>query len=248
MFVHLKDDLDVDPIDWIGCHDPFDASDDARPAYRRGPLTRYGIAKDVQELLSGVRTDLDSFSDIESFALMTSGYRMTEHEFKFSNCVEGFPEPKEQHPWDFLAVEEGLKGSGPKYDYLKKRLQVSKERAFRIWKISQVLKLVALVLAAAAVALAIWLWSNYGATIIAIPEFTIRTLGILIGILVAAILLIAFVLKKIMGIGKVTETLLRSVMFLAIGPLGAIASLAHLLIFDRLFLRDGSLKSFDEVS
>ena len=97
-------------------------------------------------------------------------------------------------------------------------------------------------------ALAIWLWFNYGATIIAIPEFTIRTLGILIGILVAAILLTAFVLKKIMGIGRMTETLVRSVMFLAIGPLGAVASLVHLLIFDRLFLRDGSQKSFDEAS
>ena len=41
MFVHLKDDLDVDPIDWIGCLDPYDASDDSRPAYRRGPLTVY---------------------------------------------------------------------------------------------------------------------------------------------------------------------------------------------------------------
>ena len=86
MFVHLKDDLDVDPIDWIGCLDPYNASDDSRPAYRRGPLTRYGIAKDIQELLAGVRTDLDSFTDVEAFALMTSAYRMTEHEFRFSHC------------------------------------------------------------------------------------------------------------------------------------------------------------------
>src|SRR6185503_15343191 len=97
MFVHLKEDLNVDPIDWIGCLDPFDASDDSRPASRRGPLTRYGIAKDVQELLSGVRTDLDSFSDVEAFALMTSGYRMTERSFKYSKCISGFPEPKQSY-------------------------------------------------------------------------------------------------------------------------------------------------------
>ena|SRR6476620_8219020 len=53
MFVHLKGDLEVDPIDWINCLDPYDASDDSRPASRRGPLTSYGIAKDMQELLSG---------------------------------------------------------------------------------------------------------------------------------------------------------------------------------------------------
>jgi hypothetical protein len=247
MFVHLKDDLDVDPIDWIGCLDPFDASDDARPAFRRGPLTRYGIAKDVQELLSGVRTDLDSFSDVESFALMTSGYRMTEHEFKFSNCVEGFPEPAEQHPWDFLAVEDGLKGSGPKYEYLKRRLQVSNARAFRIWKISQVLKLVSVVLAVAAAALAIWIWFNYGATSIAIPPFTVWTLGLVLGAVVAVFLVITFVLKR-MGINRLTEALVHFVAFLAVGPFAAVVSLVHLLAFDRLFLRDGSLKSFDKAS
>src|SRR4029079_15843225 len=62
MFVHLKEDLDVDPVDWIGCLDPFDASEDPRPINRRGPLTRYGIDKDIQRQLAAVRTDLDSFS------------------------------------------------------------------------------------------------------------------------------------------------------------------------------------------
>src|SRR5262245_58748765 len=91
MFVHLKEDLDVDPIDWIGCLDPFDASDDSRPPYRRGPLTRYGIAKNMQKLLAAVRTDLDSFSDVEAYTLMTSAYRMTEHEFRLSKCIEDVP-------------------------------------------------------------------------------------------------------------------------------------------------------------
>ncbi len=245
MFVHLKDDLDVDPIDWIGCLDPFDASDDSRPAYRRGPLTRYGIAKDLQELLSGVRTDLDSFSDVEAFALMTSGYRMTEYEFKFSKCVDGFPEPDKQHEWDFLAVEAGLKGSGAKYEYLKKRLQASNSLAFRIWKISRVLKLASVVLAVAAVVLAVWAWWNWAAATIAIPAVSIWNLGIFVGVIVAAVLLVIFVLKE-MGIVRMTETLIRSAMFLVIGPLGAVAALIHLHIFDRLFLRDGSLKSFNK--
>jgi predicted acylesterase/phospholipase RssA len=247
MFVHLKDDLDVDPIDWVGCLDPFDASDDSRPAYRRGPLTRYGIAKDVQELLAGVRTDLDSFSDIEAFALMTSGYRMTEHEFKFSKCVDGFFAPAEPHKWDFLAVEEGLKGSGAKYDYLKKRLQVSNSLAFRIWKLSRVLQLASVVLAIAAVVLAVWVWWHWAATTIAIPRISVWNLGLFVGFIVAVTLLIVFVLKQ-MGIVRLTETLIRSAMFLVIGPLGAAASLIHLHIFDRLFLRDGSLKSFNKAS
>lgn len=247
MFVHLKDDLDVDPIDWIGCLDPFDASDDARPAYRRGPLTRYGIAKDLQELLSGVRTDLDSFSDVEAFALMTSGYRMTQHAFKFSKCVEGFPEPAEDHEWDFLAVEEGLKGSGPKYEFLKKRLQASNSRAFRIWKLSPLLKLVSLVLGIGVVVLAVWAWFNWASATIAIPPITVWSLGLFVAIVAAVVFLVVFVLKKL-GIVRLTETLIRSAMFVLIGPLGALVSLIHLHIFDRLFLQDGSLKSFEKAS
>ena len=247
MFVHLKDDLDSDPIDWVGCLDPFDASDDSRPAYRRGPLTRYGVAKELQQLLSGVRTDLDSFSDVEAFALMTSGYRMTEHEFKFRKCVEGFPEPDKQHAWDFLAVEEGLKGSGAKFEFLKKRLQVSNARAFRIWKLSLPLKFTSVVLALAVLVLAVWAWWKWAAKTIAIPSISVWNLGILIGIVVGAVLLIVFVLKKL-GIVRWMETLIRSLAYVFIGPLGAVASFIHLHIFDRLFLRDGSLKSFNKVS
>jgi hypothetical protein len=39
LFVHLKKDLEVDPVDWRDCPDPWQASDDARPPARRGPLT-----------------------------------------------------------------------------------------------------------------------------------------------------------------------------------------------------------------
>ena len=51
MFIHMKKDLDVDPVDWIGCEDPIDASDQARPSWKRDDLTCYGIRKDVQGLI-----------------------------------------------------------------------------------------------------------------------------------------------------------------------------------------------------
>ena len=38
----------------------------------------FGISMDAQRLLSRVRTDLDSFSDTEAFALMLDGYSMTD--------------------------------------------------------------------------------------------------------------------------------------------------------------------------
>jgi hypothetical protein len=242
MFVHLKDDLDVDPIDWIGCLDPYDASDDSRPAYRRGPLTRYGIAKDMQELLAAVRTDLDSFSDVEAFALMTSAYRMTEHEFRYSKCVEGFPEPEEQYDWDFLAVEEGMKGSGAKYDYLKKQLSVSNSLGFKIWKLSTSLKITSWVLAAAAIAFGIWACFHWASRVVVSP-ITLWDIGAFIATIVGFAFLTYVIGKKLMGIVRLRETLIRVIIGLGITLLGWLAWI-HLVFFDLLFLRQGSLRCF----
>ncbi|HKR02656.1 MAG TPA: patatin-like phospholipase family protein, partial [Pyrinomonadaceae bacterium] len=134
MFIHLKSDLDVDPVDWIDCQDPYDASDDARPAHRKGPYTRYGVAKNIQERLAAVRTDLDSFADAESYALMSSAYRMTEFELKDGKCVPGFTKARgEPVGWDFLAIEEGMREPGAKHRYLMKLLGASNTLAFKIW-------------------------------------------------------------------------------------------------------------------
>jgi len=243
MFVHLKEDLDVDPIDWIGCLDPYDASDDSRPAYRRGRLTRYGIAKDIQELLAAVRTDLDSFSDVDAFALMTSGYRMTEHELRYSKCVEGFPEPPEQYEWDFLAVEEGMKGSGAKYDYLKKQLSVSNTVAFKIWKLSWPLKVTSWMLAIAAVVFSVWACFHWATSTI-IRAITLWEIGVFIATSVVVSLVAFLIGKKVMRVARLRETLMLMVVGLGMALLGWIAARIHLHLFDPLFLRSGSLKNF----
>jgi hypothetical protein len=237
MFVHLKDDLDVDPIDWIGCLDPFDASDDSRPVYRRGPLTRYGIAKDIQELLAGVRTDLDSFSDVEAFALMTSAYRMTEHEFKYSRCVEGYPEPKEQYNWDFLAVEDGMRGSGTKYNYLKKQLGASHILAFKIWKLSTMLRRTSLGLGIVALAFAVWAWFHWAQKGV---KFTVWEIGVSIAFMIASMILG----KTVMRVVRWRDTLTFIVVGLATSILGWIVANIHLKFFDRMFLKQGDLDSF----
>jgi predicted acylesterase/phospholipase RssA len=247
MFVHLKEDLNVDPIDWIGCLDPFDASDDSRPPYRRGPLTSYGIAKDIQRLLAGVRTDLDSFCDLEAFALMTSGYRMTERQFRFSNCVEGFPEPKEQYEWDFLAVEEGMKGSGAKYDYLKKQLSVSHMLAFKIWRLSTLLRITSWALGLAAVTLALWACFRWASKIVVEP-ITLWDVGAFVATTVAFSVLTYVIGKKLMRIVRLRETLIRVAIGIAVTLLGWFGAGLHLLFFDPLFLRRGSLKTFKKVS
>ena len=102
MFIHLKKDLQVKPLDWINCPDPQDSFDSSLP------LTKYGINKDAQERLAAIRTDLDSFSDAEARALMISGYRMTEFELRRS-----LPELDQvgrggHEDWRFMKFDESL--------------------------------------------------------------------------------------------------------------------------------------------
>jgi predicted acylesterase/phospholipase RssA len=246
MFVHLKDDLNVDPIDWIGCLDPFDASDDSRPAYERGPLTGYGIAKDIQRLLAGVRTDLDSFCDLEAFALMTSGYRMTEHAFKFTDCVEGFPEPEEQFDWDFLAVEQGMKGSNAKYEYLKKQLGVSHMLAFKIWQLSTPLRLTSWALGLGAILFAVWSCFHWASQVL-VKTITLWDIGVFIATAAATSVLTYVIGKKLMRIVHLRETLIRVGLAVVVALLGWLVAGIHLTLFDKMFLRRGSFERFKNV-
>ncbi len=75
--VHLKQELSQDPITWIGGEE----KNTADPS----PQTSYGIDRDIQALLAGIRTDLDAFSEAEAFSLMASGYLMTQREFERLN-------------------------------------------------------------------------------------------------------------------------------------------------------------------
>ncbi|MBI2925406.1 MAG: patatin-like phospholipase family protein [Verrucomicrobia bacterium] len=59
MFVHLKEALGSEPLDWIACRDKSDP-------VRKDPLLPYGIQRDVQRKLAAIRTDLDSFSETEA--------------------------------------------------------------------------------------------------------------------------------------------------------------------------------------
>jgi predicted acylesterase/phospholipase RssA len=247
MFVHLKEDLDVDPVDWVDCPDPYQASDDSRPAARRGLLTSYGIAKDVQTLLAGVRTDLDSFSDVEACALMVSGYRMTEHAFKYSEDLPGFVDTADTEPWDFLAVEQGMRGPGKKQKHLQRLLGVSGAIAFKVWRLSAPLKVLAVLMALALVVGLGWLGLSRSQEVI-VPRTTVgQALAWLSGIAaVSALAALAaqYFGKTVVGLFRWRDTLWRIAIGVGMCMGGWLAARLHLWVFDPLFLKLGSLEKF----
>ncbi len=244
MFVHLKEDLDVDPVDWIDCLDPSDADDDdSRPAARRGSLTGYGVAKELQQSLASVRTDLDSFSDVEAHALMTSAYLMTKRAFAEKNCVEGFDSSAPTEPWDFLAVEGGMKGVGPQYRYVKRLLDVSGALAFKIWKLRRGLQYVAYALAAFAFVGGVWAAWTFRDSVI-LKAISVGAVSMFVVGFALTALATALIGKRLMRVVRLRETLIRAGVWFAVGFIGSFAAWLHLHFFDPMFLREGSADNY----
>jgi hypothetical protein len=241
MFIHLKKGLQSPPVDWIDCEDPYDASDGENfydPAKDASSLqlTRYGILKKVQIRLSAVRTDLDSFSDAEAFALMTSGYYMTEDEF--ASCIEGFPSARGGAGWRFLDIEKPMKqiaGCKNEHEKLIQLLDAAKSSGFKIWQISKALRYVSTLLGiglmAALVYFIVRVWQE---TLPAMPAWKL-----LMPVLIVAGLIIAG--KLIAKLRRVHKSLDEVALGLLLFVIGWLAAGIHLMFFDKWFLSRGKV-------
>jgi hypothetical protein len=134
--------------DWIGRTDP---GNDPAAGYSAGGLkgyTRYGIRLEYQQALASIRTDLDSFSEVEAYSLMASGY-LTASE-RFETCVKGFPSVGEaRYNWHFLKVASlmGENSPGVSAHSLLKRLDAGRNRAFKALYVSPSVTTIAMVCA-----------------------------------------------------------------------------------------------------
>jgi hypothetical protein len=159
-YVHLKKDLDAEPVDWIDCPDPSRKD-------KQTVLTSYGMRKDIQKRLAAIRTDLDSFSDAEADALALSGYLMMTEEFKRN--VSGFPVSSSTDPeWRFLDIAPVATSVTPmpELDELKRVLDVAHSQALKAFQLSTGLKVATVFSVLAAVAgLAALIYSLQGLAI-----------------------------------------------------------------------------------
>jgi predicted acylesterase/phospholipase RssA len=238
MFIHLKEDLASDPIDWENCPDPGKKKE-------QHFLANYGIAKDIQQCLAATRTDLDSFSDIEAYCLMTSAYRMTEAAFKNKKCIDGFSDMGKTVKWKFLKVETAIKSDGENHQFVKNLLGASSSIAFKVWKQVAYLKYTAWSLGVLLAALIIWLF-------ISKPEYSLINLSITLGGLRNWLIgiVIAFLAAYLLGIfAKVIywrNALTRIAIGIGMCLFGWIAARIHLLVFDKIFLNRGRVNALKQ--
>lgn len=153
MFVHLTRGLEGSTIPWIGSEEPPEPPDDPSrppPKTEEWQPTAYEVPRAWQRRMAKIRTDLDSFSDREGYALMWSGYQMTGHDI--SPCLLRLSAAGQPETWRFLQVKQEPSQS------VEAALELGERQFGKVWRLSKPLRrLVWLVGLLAAIDL-VWLW------------------------------------------------------------------------------------------
>ena len=210
-------------VDWDGCRDPS-------VTHQREPRPR----NIIDERISAIRTDLDSFSEAEAYVLMTNGYRMIERAFARSRPPDELPPPASL--WPFLSIEPIMERK-PGYERAYQRLLVllgaSSQTLFKLWRIVPGLTAVTTLLGALAIAVLLSLaWRQAGST----PAIAVRTLvGVIVAVVTSGLLLglCRRLVRTQASLGRVAVTILALTAW--------IPARLQLHVFDRWFLKLGKI-------
>ncbi|MCC7191343.1 MAG: patatin-like phospholipase family protein [Phycisphaeraceae bacterium] len=231
MFVHLKRGIESPSIAHKG-------SKEAPPQQASIPAgeSDSGLPASVQRLLPLLRTDLDSFADIEAYTLMYCGYQMTARYYS--------PSPGEsdtrQEDWPFLRVAEVF--DDPKrLRRLEQFLKVGSRRGLRAVALSLPLRIaliVTMIVLGAMLVAAVWS-GRY------MPTSQTLTLGLQIALVCFLVFLIlTFTATRVMRRFLIRTSVVQIVLDVVVCLFGWIPATLHLLTLERVYLAKGSLKAF----
>lgn len=251
LFLHLTKDLNCPPVDWIGTDDPT-------TAVAPQTTTPYGIPAEMQGLLAQMRTDLDSFTEVEAYSLMYSGYMMAKKsisDLQAQHEAEGWPgtwgnfdvgEPTWPQ-WRFLQLGDVLPGgthySPDRWKDLVSQLSVARSVLFKVWKRSFPLKLILVGLGLSLLALLVFTIHLCWNTEVVGPIGPFTT-GQLIAVVAVAIAGLIWPALKWLNPEKATRNWLLKLLLAASAMIiGAV----HVEVFDRIYMHLGRLKRLREL-
>jgi predicted acylesterase/phospholipase RssA len=241
-FVHTRKELEAQPLDWINSRDPHP------PAPAKNNQTSYGIDRELQEKIAAMRTDLDAFTEVEAYALMASGYRITQREFELlqeqhrkdgkPGTWGGYDIDAAGVDWLFRPLEplmEIKKETNPQSKDLHDQLHVARKVFFKVWDLIPAYKI--LVSIVGIVALMIFgslIISTWNAT--AIPKISWGAL-----ITFITVMMICFFVPIFRWLNPGNEAKSRLLKF-AIAIIGCTLAKFHIHCVDRYFLARGKLE------
>ncbi|MBE0620624.1 MAG: patatin-like phospholipase family protein, partial [Burkholderiales bacterium] len=243
-FVHMRQELQIAPIDWVGCEDPV-------PPHGGAAVTSYGVHPKIQKCLAEVRTDLDSFTEVEAYALMASGYLMTEHQLReldkahksaglaggWAGFDVGAPRRSD---WQFAGLLSVMAGDPDGGDQrardLALQLGVSKMLFGKVWKLVPALGTAAIVLALAVlVAVGVWTYDHWQSKFALQYELSVGE------IVIGVVVLLVGMLLPLGKFIKPLETFRKWLFMIVLATAGCISMNLHLWLFEPLFKWRGSL-------
>lgn len=242
-FIHLKKDLHVAPLNWIGCTDVIPVQDRS--------LTSYQVDRDIQRRLAAIRTDLDSFSETEAYALMTSGYLMTDHtmaDLQREHQAAGgsgtwgdFAVGAAREQWSFLDLADLMKQPSDSGDLRRQDLALQLEAGsglfFKVWRLVPALRALAF---GAAFALALVLLcsiTRHWDVRLPALDWNVTVGGAITVLALSALGMVVPLVKWMNPQSAVRGYLMKAAMALA----GFVASRVHLAIFNPLYLERGRI-------
>lgn len=240
-FMHLRKGLSAEAVSWIG---PDGRPAEPRKTERRSEIEseQFGVAQQVQDLLSRVRTDLDSFTDVEASSLMLDGYRMSEEEFRkapgIKDLIAATPALRDPR-WRFEAVAAWIARPTPAY---LQQLAVASHPLFKVFRLSRAVTAATLFVVAAL--------GWFVGVVFKDDAIALLSTSVTVGTLFFAglVLAIGFIpkLSRIITVLRLlrmpTEFLVQFVTKALLPVIASPFVLVHLQIFDRLFLSYGKVK------
>lgn len=119
--IHLLEDTNINIL--APGEDDFDQTADSE-------ITPFGVNKEVHDVLSKVRTDLDCFTDVESYSLMYEAYKISHHLMEKSDIKNKYKSQRKDTVWNFLKIEDYATGKKASNDYMK-QLKISTKVMFK---------------------------------------------------------------------------------------------------------------------
>lgn len=232
--IHSQQGLPVERARWIGADE-----DIPHAAAPPGPISR--IDPRVQYLLSRVRTDLDSFTEVEAFSLMYLGYDLTRQELQRSPAIARLGRRGQRGEWRFLAVRPWMERPTP--DYLK-QLEVAGGTLFKALRLVPGLRAAvagAVTLTIVALVIFGWDWLIQPRTLYL--TWTWWQTGLILAFLLSLPWASrALLLRRTLGWARRPLAWLYRLLFRAVLPFGgALFVRLYLLFIDPLFLEQGRL-------
>ncbi|MFT3825146.1 MAG: patatin-like phospholipase family protein [Chitinophagaceae bacterium] len=228
--VHLKKDLQENPVSWKYCTDPPRSIVYANLSTDNTDLTKYGVLWNVQAQLSEIRTDLDSFSDVEAKGLMYSGYAQINYEYA---KVKGGAADEGSIKWKFLDIEEYVT-LPEKAEKIKLQLDTAKKLAFKVVDLSWTVKVVCILLGALAAAGLLYLGYKFW-------DETVLTITVKILVYSFIIFLIGLVSKVVASLINYKTTFRRYAAFVIVMCFAWIFCNIYLAIFNIIYNNAGKI-------